>query len=69
MNPPPSTSPGAPSRAPGSPWPLDEAAAYLHISARHLQRLIDASKVRSVRLGRRRLIPDAEVQRLARNGC
>ncbi|VTR92841.1 dna binding excisionase family domain protein : Uncultured bacterium genome assembly Metasoil_fosmids_resub OS=uncultured bacterium PE=4 SV=1: HTH_17 [Gemmata massiliana] len=56
-------------RAPGSPWPIAEAATYLSISARHLHRLLDANKVRSVRLGRRRLIPDAEVQRLARDGC
>ncbi|VTR95489.1 dna binding excisionase family domain protein : Uncultured bacterium genome assembly Metasoil_fosmids_resub OS=uncultured bacterium PE=4 SV=1 [Gemmata massiliana] len=66
MNPPPPTSSGA---HPRSPWPLDAAAAYLQISARHLHRLLGANKVRSVRLGRRRLIPDAEVQRLARDGC
>ncbi|AMV23320.1 Helix-turn-helix domain protein [Gemmata sp. SH-PL17] len=60
---------GRPPRPHGSPWPLDEAAAYLQISARHLHRLLDANKVRSVRLGRRRLIPDTEVQRLACDGC
>jgi excisionase family DNA binding protein len=55
-------------RSPGSPWPIAEAAAYLSVSARHLHRLIDAEKVRSILLGRRRLIPDAEVRRLAVEG-
>lgn len=58
-----------PARPPGSPWPIPHAAAFLSVSARHLARLLDAGKVKSVRLGRRRLIPDAEVQRLAREGC
>jgi excisionase family DNA binding protein len=56
-------------RPPGAPWPLDEAAAFLRISERHLHRLIDRKQVRSVKLGRRRLIPDAEMQRLSREGC
>jgi excisionase family DNA binding protein len=58
-----------PTRSPGSPWPIADAAQYLHVSTRHIHRLLDANKVRSLRLGRRRLIPDAEVQRLAREGC
>jgi hypothetical protein len=31
--------------------------------------LADLGKVRTLRLGRRRLIADSEVQRLAREGC
>ncbi|OWK41280.1 helix-turn-helix domain-containing protein [Fimbriiglobus ruber] len=58
-----------PGRTPGAPWPIPDAAAFLSISERHMHRLIDAKKVKAVRLGRRRLIPDAEVQRLASNGC
>lgn len=58
-----------PARPPGSPWPIPAAAAFLTVSTRHLHRLLDAGKVRSVRLGRRRLIPDDEVRRLARDGC
>lgn len=54
---------------PGAPWPIDEAAAFLRISERHLYRLIDGGKARSFKLGRRRLIADVEVQRLAREGC
>ena len=56
-------------RTPGAPWSIPEAAVFLTVSERHLYRLLGANKVRSVRLGRRRLIPDAEVRRLAGNGC
>lgn len=61
--------PNPPARAPGSPWSINDAAQFLTVSTRHIHRLLDAKKVRSLRLGRRRLIPDAEVQRLAREGC
>jgi excisionase family DNA binding protein len=64
------TDPPIPTPRPaGSPWPLPDAARFLTVSERHLYRLIDMGKVRSVRLGRRRLIPDDEVRRLARDGC
>lgn len=56
-------------RPPGAPWPISEPANFLAVSARHLFRLIDTGKVRSLRIGRRRLVPDSEVQRLARDGC
>ncbi len=67
----PANPPARPStpRPAGSPWPIPDAAAFLSVSSRHLHRLLDAGKVRSLRLGRRRLISDAEVQRLARDGC
>jgi excisionase family DNA binding protein len=56
-------------RAPGGPWSVPDAAAFLGVSERHVYRLLDAGKVRSVRIGRRRLVPDAEVRRLAAHGC
>jgi excisionase family DNA binding protein len=59
----------APAHEPGAPWSIPEAAKYLSVSDRHLCRLIDAGKVRSVRIGRRRLIPDVELRRLADEGC
>lgn len=65
----PSPSPSAQAHPPGAPWPVPDAAAFLSVSARHLLRLIDGRKVKSILIGRRRLIPDAEVQRLAREGC
>jgi excisionase family DNA binding protein len=36
---------------------LDEAARLLGVSRRHLERLIGDGRLRSVRLGRRRVIP------------
>lgn len=65
----PTPAPVSPPRPPGSPWSIPEAARFLGVSERHLYRLIDADKVKSVRLGRRRLIPAAEVERLAGRGC
>src|SRR4051812_42951898 len=53
----------SPTRPAGSPWSVADGAVYLGISTRHLRRLIDAGRVRIVRIGRRVLIPDAEVQR------
>lgn len=53
----------------GAPWPFADAALYLSVSLRHLVRLADANKVTTIRLGRRRLIPDGEVKRLASEGC
>lgn len=58
----------APDREPGSPWPLDLAAEFLAISKRHLMRLVDDGKVRSIKIGSRRFIPDAEVRRVASSG-
>lgn len=68
-DPPAHTPPPVATEPPGSPWSIPGAAEFLRISARHLHRLLDAGKVRSVQLGRRRLIPDSEVRRLAREGC
>ena len=56
-------------RPPGSPWPVTEAAKFLSVSKRHLFRQIDANRVKTILIGRRRLIPDAEVQRIASEGC
>jgi excisionase family DNA binding protein len=61
-------SPSAVSRPAGSPWSLSEAAKFLGLSHRHLVRLIDAGKVKPIRFGRRVLIADAEVRRLATEG-
>lgn len=52
----------------GAPWTLRQAADYLGVSERHLARLEAAKLVRVIRLGRRVLVPDAEVQRLATEG-
>jgi excisionase family DNA binding protein len=50
------------------PWPIADAARFLDLSDRHLRRLLDLGLVRDIRFGRRRLIPDAEVRRIAEAG-
>ncbi|MDB5314026.1 MAG: Helix-turn-helix domain protein [Gemmataceae bacterium] len=70
---PPVTTPSALSNLPphpaGAPWSVQDAATFLCVSARHLLRLGDGGKLRTITLGRRRLVPDDEVHRLARAGC
>jgi excisionase family DNA binding protein len=56
-------------RPEGGPWPIADAANFLCVSLRHLVRLADAQKVKTIRFGRRRMIPDAEVRRLATEGA
>jgi excisionase family DNA binding protein len=60
--------PPASGRPDGAPWPIRDAASYLAVSDRHLWRLLDAGRVRAIRLGRRVLIPADEIVRLAREG-
>ena len=55
-------------RQAGAPWSVRDAAKFLGISERHLIRLIEDAKVGSFLLGRRRLIADAEVRRVAEGG-
>jgi excisionase family DNA binding protein len=64
------TSTPAPRNRPeGAPWPIADAAEYLSVSLRHLVRLSDANKVKTIKLGRRRMVPDDEIKRLAAEGC
>jgi excisionase family DNA binding protein len=51
----------------GSPWfSLDEAAAYLRVSERTLERLIARGKLPSTTLGRRRLVHRDHLDELGR---
>jgi excisionase family DNA binding protein len=56
------------SRPVGKPWAVAAAADFLGISPRTLWRLIDAETVKVARVGRRVLVPDSEVRRLAGEG-
>ena len=47
-------------------WSKREAAAALGISVRTLEMLIALQELRSVRVGRRRMIPAIELERFAR---
>ena len=56
-------------RPKGAPWSFADAAKWLGISHRHLVRISDAGWLRDVRYGRRRMIPAAELERFAAEGC
>lgn len=61
-----------PSRTPGRPWSLSDAADYLGVSPRTLTRLADSGRLRLIRVGLGRgrvLVPDAELRRLAEEGA
>ena len=47
-------------------YPIPESAHLLGISPRGVYRLIDAGELRTVTLGRRRLVPADELARLTR---
>jgi excisionase family DNA binding protein len=48
---------------------IGEAAQELGVSKDHMRRLISRSVLRAVRLGKRLLIPQSEIDRLVTNGC
>lgn len=54
-----------PQRQPGRPWTVDEAAEFLTVSGKHLRRQIELGEVRATRIGKRIIVPDSEVRRLA----
>lgn len=56
-------------REPGAPWSIHDAVRYLGISQRHLRRLVNKRSIGSFRLGRRVMIPDAELRRIAAEGA
>lgn len=63
------TKPVPDSHPPGAPWWVADAARYLGVSERHVRRLADDGRVKTIRIGRRLLLPDSEVARLAAEGC
>lgn len=57
------------SRIPGAPWSCRDAAKFLGISQRHLHRMMDLGEIKEIRIGKRRLVPDTEVRKVATEGC
>ncbi|QEL17727.1 helix-turn-helix domain-containing protein [Limnoglobus roseus] len=55
-------------RPPGKPWSLADAAAFLGLHVRTVRRAVDAGKVRAIRFGKRVMIPDEIVKKLASQG-
>jgi hypothetical protein len=53
----------------GAPWSVVGAAGYLGISRRHLIALMDGGFVQFIQLGARRMVPDAELRRVAEQGA
>lgn len=49
--------------------PINEAAGTFGVSSFTVRRLIAAGTLRSVYVGKRRLIPQSEVERVLANGC
>lgn len=47
-------------------YSLDEAARSISLSRRALYNLIDSGELRTIKLGRRRLVPRDELERLCR---
>jgi excisionase family DNA binding protein len=57
--------PAGSGRPAGKPWAVAEAAEFLGVSSRTLWRMIDAKEIKVTRVGRRVLLPDNSVRRLA----
>lgn len=53
---------------PPPPRGMAETAEHLGVSLRHLERLADAGKVRTIKIGRRRFVPHDELSRICREG-
>ncbi len=56
-------------RPAGAPWALADARDYLGVSERTFRRLTSSGRVRTIRIGGKPMVPDAEVRRLAAEGC
>jgi hypothetical protein len=54
---------------PPPPWAMAAAAKHIGVSVRHLERLADGSKVKTIRIGGRRFVPHDEMVRICREGC
>ena len=55
-------------REPGRPWSYPEAADFLGVCEATVARACRDSRIKSIAFGRRRLIPDDELRRVAREG-
>jgi excisionase family DNA binding protein len=59
---------GIPIHLPGQPWTVPQASAFLQVSDKHLNNLIAENRVRVIRLGRRVLLADDTVRKIATEG-
>lgn len=56
-------------RAVGSPWDLFNAAKFLGVSLRSVERLAKSGRIKTIKIGGRRMVPDDELRRVASAGC
>ena len=61
--------PATPGRPAGAPWHLAEARDYLGIPERTFRKLTSAGTVRTIKIGTKKMVPDAEVRRVAADGA
>lgn len=59
---------GVAAREPGRPWSYAEAADFLGVCGATVARACRDARIKSIAFGRRRLIPDDELRRVAREG-
>jgi len=59
---------GVAAREPGRPWSYADAADFLGVCCATVARACRDGRIRCVAFGRRRLIPDDELRRVAREG-
>lgn len=57
-----------PDHKPGQPWELKKAAKFLGVHPRTITRAAGMRKVRVIAFGRKKMVPDSEVKRLAEHG-
>ncbi|QEL20538.1 hypothetical protein [Limnoglobus roseus] len=55
-------------RQPGEPWSMKEATKYLKCCVRTISNAENTGRIRLIRIGTRVLVPDTELQRVAREG-
>ena len=58
----------ATTRPHGAPWSLRDAAEFIGVSPRHLARLLNTGAIKSFKIGRRVLLADVELRRIAAHG-
>lgn len=62
------SAPPSGAREPGKPWELPEVAEFFHICLATAQRAGRSGRLRTIKVGRRVLVPDDEVRRAAAEG-
>lgn len=57
-----------PDRQAGQPWSLIDAAGFLGVSKRTIEKLVQDGRLKTIKVLGRRLVPDIELRRIAECG-